>query len=598
MKKLLSIMLSIIMVIPALSMVFAAGNEIITVSEVDFENTMAISDDLSNLGNLNLPSKYDSRNYGYVTPVKTQAAGTCWAYSFLGAVEASDIKRGVAPANVDYSEGHLIWFTGNPVASEYNALDGKNYGTEIFSMGLSHLKAMPTAVLCGFNYEKDYPLSYENFENYSLNSSERNANTTNRLLSKMIVFDNIDDVKQAIVDSAAVSASFYFSTNYLTKMTGPNNTLIETYYCPEKLSKNHGVVIVGWDDNFSRENFINEPPIDGAWLVKDSAGISERWDGYKWISYADATLGYATTYSTMENIYSDVYSYTTGFTELYSYSANQGANVYTARNDIAVRAAGFMFYGNDGTYTVSVYTNLTDGTRPDSGTLSETKTVSVHSSKTLPGYMTVSFDNKNLVKAGQKYSVVVAAKQADGSKPVFLTEYKENFHVEEYQSFIKILDTSRWRDTTLSSYNLGNLCINAYAVDPNDTTQPDIPDNPVNPDNPSNPDNPDTPDVPDTPDNPDNPPVNPPAHTHTSKTVRVDATCAEEGYEKVYCEECGTVFSNTVIPKLDHEYGPEIQTGFNLFAKDCFRCGHREEYSKNLNFFEKIWYFFKFLFKW
>lgn len=33
--------------------------------------------------------KYDARNQGYVTPVRDQQCGNCWAYSAVGAFEGS-----------------------------------------------------------------------------------------------------------------------------------------------------------------------------------------------------------------------------------------------------------------------------------------------------------------------------------------------------------------------------------------------------------------------------------------------------------------------------------------------------------------------------
>ena len=75
-------------------------------------------------------------------------------------------------------------------------------------------------------------------------------------------------------------------------------------------ASNHAVTIIGWDDNYPKENFLAEhqPPADGAWLAKNSWGSAEEafpsyatgnWGienekgqhtGYFWISYYDHSI--------------------------------------------------------------------------------------------------------------------------------------------------------------------------------------------------------------------------------------------------------------------------------------------------------------------
>ena len=50
-----------------------------------------------------------------------------------------------------------------------------------------------------------------------------------------------------------------------------------SYYCPQKQAdSNHSVTLIGWDDNYSKENFTTQPPEDGAWLCKNQLGKSSE----------------------------------------------------------------------------------------------------------------------------------------------------------------------------------------------------------------------------------------------------------------------------------------------------------------------------------
>ena len=60
-----------------------------------------------------LPAAYDSREAGYVPPVREQGGyNTCWAFAAIGASEVSGLREGLLsdPETVDLSERHLIYF--------------------------------------------------------------------------------------------------------------------------------------------------------------------------------------------------------------------------------------------------------------------------------------------------------------------------------------------------------------------------------------------------------------------------------------------------------------------------------------------------------
>ena len=51
---------------------------------------------------------------------------------------------------------------------------------------------------------------------------------------------------------------------------------------------NHAVVIVGWDDNYDKSNFLQKPKNNGAFLVRNSWGTNDH--GYYWVSYEDKSI--------------------------------------------------------------------------------------------------------------------------------------------------------------------------------------------------------------------------------------------------------------------------------------------------------------------
>ena len=71
------------------------------------------------------------------------------------------------------------------------------------------------------------------------------------------------------------------------------SAIFNSYYTPENYQKNHDVMLVGWDDSFSRSNFRSGTPAgDGAWLVRNSWGVNGyNYNGYFWMSYYDQAMG-------------------------------------------------------------------------------------------------------------------------------------------------------------------------------------------------------------------------------------------------------------------------------------------------------------------
>lgn len=284
-----------------------------------------------------LPSRYDSRDYGYITPVRDQGdIGDCWTFSTYGSMESA-LKKGTG-ISYDFSEINMAVHNGETSPDE----GGNN------DIAAAYLTAWKGPV---FESEDPYP--------YPANSA--NITVRNGILPKYHVQDIIflpsrlseienSEIKNAIVAYGAVSSSYYTDNNYYS-FSGQ-----ATYYYPYKVSGNHAITIVGWDDNFSRSNFKNVPNGDGAFIVKNSWGTDWGDNGYFYISYYDKTLGYESNavFNAVESTtnYKNMYShYDKSLYAWYPYDI-YGGNRYTARANESLSAVGFYTYAQNVYYEI------------------------------------------------------------------------------------------------------------------------------------------------------------------------------------------------------------------------------------------------------
>lgn len=243
-------------------------------------------------GMLSMPEKYDPRPLGIFTDVKDQGdINICWMYANAGSVEQYISKNYGSKFNISAAHGGVAMSNsiGNGTVGYYN--NNADFGG-------NSAKAL--------QYFTNWNAPIFNDETFQWNSSvSENAYPLSKVVSQ-----NVTPVESEFFNAPSlfnVTSAHYLEIRepemiknaikqYGGVVTGITNIGLPvlnqkgewTFYSDSaSLSTEHAVLIVGWDDNYSKDNFSgNKPARDGAWLVKDSRSSYD----YFWMSYQEGSL--------------------------------------------------------------------------------------------------------------------------------------------------------------------------------------------------------------------------------------------------------------------------------------------------------------------
>lgn len=417
----------------------------------------------------------------YITSIKNQNPyGTCWAHAAMASAEADLWKKGLADSTIDLSEWQLAYFFYHTVEDPLGGTAGDSVTVVTDSSaedyldrgGNQQLATYRLATWQGVTQEADAPYStVYNDRTKTLDDALAYGKDAYHLENAYWVsMKDRDIVKQLIMEYGACAASYYHDSAYFNSSSQWNRSEPLAEYKPTGTSTNHAITIVGWDDNYSKDNFgTYKPSSNGAWLCKNSWGSNWSKDGLFYISYEDSPNlngnAYFYDYGTGDN-YDYNYQYDGGV-GMSTYSVANAANVYTANSAETLKAVGFYTEDVQYTCTIKIYKNCTGN--PVSGTLVSTQTAT----EPYAGFHTVVLDTPVDLNAGDTYSVVVYQTTSSGTPKVPIdVSFSWNWltgvsSAKTGQSFISS-SGSYWQDVSASGYNCR---IKAY-TDKRDTTAP------------------------------------------------------------------------------------------------------------------------------
>lgn len=238
-------------------------------------------------GGANIPTRWDARDYGWVTPVKNQGSyGTCWSFAACSVLETALLKSGYG--EFDLSEKNMVLYTGwNATANTGgNITMSGNYFTSWQGPALEDEDPYPTSgsSVASFGHGRMVLPKFK-----VLGAVRIPARVLSSLENWSTMLENTMTMKEAIMKYGSLVVPYNSCTR-----AGCYDRSSGATFCNEYTNTtSHLVAVVGWNDDYSKSNFKRTPPGDGAWIVKNSWGTNRDDNGYLHISYYDTTFGFA-----------------------------------------------------------------------------------------------------------------------------------------------------------------------------------------------------------------------------------------------------------------------------------------------------------------
>lgn len=419
--------------------------------------------------------------------------GTCWAFATTALAEIYMMKNNPG-LSADYSELHLAYFTYNTVVDPLGGLESDYFyqgaskatlnmggnvdaGMNTFArwVGVAdestadYQDDIDTAISSGLDPSIAYDsvVRLKNFYYENVTTEKETIDAEKHQGIKQLVYKyGAASISYGALSStsAAINSKVYDSKHY-------------SYYNPSYIKHNHAVTIVGWDDNFPKENFSQTPPGDGAFLIRnswaDGKGTSIEnnmgYNGYFWMSYYEPSFGAKSVAGEFEETgaYDNNYVYDGGYCNVAT-SDSKVANVFTAHakgadNGEDIAAVSFETTNSNVNYEVKIYTDLEDVTDPESGHLEDIIT----GGTTYAGLYTLTPSTPIHVSKGDTFSVVVSLTKAGTtcgiSKEFQYASDPAEVNAVSGQSYKYNSSSKRWEDAVLVN-SAKNYAVKAYTT--------------------------------------------------------------------------------------------------------------------------------------
>lgn len=406
--------------------------------EWNMEKNQAVAVDTSETTSI-FPVSYDLRKKDRVGVIKNQGStGTCWAFAALSAMESAMLPE----ESMQFAPDHM---------SMNNSFDvDTNAGGE-YTMGMAYLVSWQGPV-----YEKDDP--FGDGETESGLSAVKHVQEVQMMEGK-----DYEKIKEAVFQYGGVQTSLYSALSNGSSASSFYNREKNAYCYIGTEKPNHEVVIIGWDDNYPKENFSVNVEGNGAFICQNSWGAEFGEDGVFYVSYYDTNIGsHNLVYTKVEDVdnYDNIYqSDLCGWVGQIGFNKESvyGANVYTAEEEETLSAFGFYATGKDTEYSAYLVRDFKDKSSLDNREL-----IASGSLKNA-GYYTIPTEKEVVLEPGQKYAIVLYLKTPEAVHPMAIEyaadEATKEVDLTDGEGYISA-NGKRW--DRVEDTSSCNLCIKVY----------------------------------------------------------------------------------------------------------------------------------------
>ncbi|MFO8052118.1 MAG: lectin like domain-containing protein [Thermoplasmatota archaeon] len=311
-----------------------------------------------------IPSSFsllDVDGISYVSAVKSQRGGTCWAHGTMSAMESNLMLSGLwewveGEREPDLAEYHLDWWNGFNNHNNDDVETPEDEGLWVhqggdYQMSTAYLSRGEGAVrdIDGQNYDDPPEREFNSYHEYTPMHVEWYTVDDSP--------DGMESIKRCLMNHGAMGTSMLSDGKFRDEEN------LSHYQPPSSdLLLNHAIAIVGWDDEK-----VTQAPEPGAWLVKNSWGSQWTFGTYFWISYYDKYAGRHpelgavsfrnVSYLAFDKVYYHDYH---GWRDTWE-NSTQAFNSFTADRTEQLRGVSFFTTLDQVEFTVTLYDEFKDG---------------------------------------------------------------------------------------------------------------------------------------------------------------------------------------------------------------------------------------------